>query len=260
MVSAGPAGRDATWGPAVEYRGHPDGATGRHSDTASQHPTRGADGTLAGRRARDRGGSGKTTDGGSSPVGGAANSRRDDARPGPLAGRLAAAFKIGTLSRCRERRNLWQDGPRRHAGGGRPHQRGRNQWPIELVIADLSPPDVGRRRISVEDKVDAHQGGFLSNVPGLHAGVDEHKVVNMIEGASPRSRYKRKPHLPAVRLRRRRRSRSRRTWSASWGSGGTSRTPTTRGGKRPATPTPSRSRRPAARSSRPRASRSERRT
>ena len=57
--------------------------------------------------------------------------------------------------------------------------------PIELVIADYeSKPDVGRRKaekLVVEDKVDAHQGGFLSNVCLACMPVfDEHKVVNMI--------------------------------------------------------------------------------
>jgi branched-chain amino acid transport system substrate-binding protein len=57
--------------------------------------------------------------------------------------------------------------------------------PIELVIADYeSKPDVGRRKaekLLVEDKVDAHQGGFLSNVCLACMPVfDEHKVVNMI--------------------------------------------------------------------------------
>ena len=39
---------------------------------------------------------------------------------------------------------------------------------IELVIADYeSKPDVGRRKaekLVVEDKIDAHAGGYLSNV------------------------------------------------------------------------------------------------
>lgn len=57
--------------------------------------------------------------------------------------------------------------------------------PIELVIADYeSKPDVGRRRaekLAVEDKVDAHQGGFLSNVCLACMPVwEEHKIVNMI--------------------------------------------------------------------------------
>src|SRR6202521_14214 len=45
---------------------------------------------------------------------------------------------------------------------------GINGRPIELVVADYeSQPDVGRRKaekLVVEDKIDAHQGGFLSNV------------------------------------------------------------------------------------------------
>src|SRR3990170_2301846 len=57
--------------------------------------------------------------------------------------------------------------------------------PIELVIADYeSKPDVGRRKaekLAVEDKVDAHQGGFLSNVCLACMPVfEEHKIVNMI--------------------------------------------------------------------------------
>ena len=62
---------------------------------------------------------------------------------------------------------------------------GINGRPIELVIADYeSKPDVGRRRaekLAVEDKVDAHQGGFLSNVCLACMPVwEEHKIVNMI--------------------------------------------------------------------------------
>src|SRR6058998_3099397 len=56
---------------------------------------------------------------------------------------------------------------------------------IELVIADYeSKPDVGRRKaekLVVEDKIDAHQGGFLSNVCLACMPVwEEHKIVNMI--------------------------------------------------------------------------------
>jgi branched-chain amino acid transport system substrate-binding protein len=56
---------------------------------------------------------------------------------------------------------------------------------IELVIADYeSKPDVGRRKaekLVVEDKVDAHEGGFLSNVCLACMPVwEEHKIVNMI--------------------------------------------------------------------------------
>jgi len=62
---------------------------------------------------------------------------------------------------------------------------GINGRPIELVVADYeSKPDVGRRKaekLLVEDKVDAHQGGFLSNVCLACMPVfEEHKVLNMI--------------------------------------------------------------------------------
>src|SRR6202795_2472970 len=62
---------------------------------------------------------------------------------------------------------------------------GINGRPIELIIADYeSKPDVGRRKaekLVVEDKIDAHQGGFLSNVCLACMPVwEEHKIVNMI--------------------------------------------------------------------------------
>jgi len=62
---------------------------------------------------------------------------------------------------------------------------GLNGRPIELIIADYeSKPDVGRRKaekLAVEDMVDAHQGGFLSNVCLACMPVfEEHKLVNMI--------------------------------------------------------------------------------
>src|SRR5213593_3957190 len=62
---------------------------------------------------------------------------------------------------------------------------GVNGRPIELIIADYeSKPDVGRRKaekLAVEDKIDAHEGGFLSNVCLACMPVwDEHKIVNMI--------------------------------------------------------------------------------
>jgi branched-chain amino acid transport system substrate-binding protein len=62
---------------------------------------------------------------------------------------------------------------------------GINGRPIELVIADYeSKPDVGRRKaekLVVEDKIDLHQGGFLSNVCIACMPVwEEHKVLNMI--------------------------------------------------------------------------------
>jgi branched-chain amino acid transport system substrate-binding protein len=62
---------------------------------------------------------------------------------------------------------------------------GINGRPVELVVADYeSKPDVGRRkaeRLVVEDQIDAHQGGFLSNVCLACMPVfEEHKIVNMI--------------------------------------------------------------------------------
>ena len=57
--------------------------------------------------------------------------------------------------------------------------------PIELIIADYeSKPDVGRRKaekLVVDDKIDAHAGGYLSNVCLACMPVyEEHKLVNMI--------------------------------------------------------------------------------
>jgi len=62
---------------------------------------------------------------------------------------------------------------------------GVNGRPIELLIGDYeSKPDVGRRkaeRFLVEDKIDAHVGGYLSNVClACMPLYEEHKVVNMI--------------------------------------------------------------------------------
>ncbi len=57
--------------------------------------------------------------------------------------------------------------------------------PVELIVADYeSKPDVGRRKaekLLVEDQIDAHQGGFLSNVClACMPLFEEHRVVNMI--------------------------------------------------------------------------------
>ncbi|MGH7278942.1 MAG: ABC transporter substrate-binding protein [Candidatus Rokuibacteriota bacterium] len=57
--------------------------------------------------------------------------------------------------------------------------------PVELIIEDTqSKPDTGRRKaekLALEDKVDIHQGGFLSNVCLACMPVwEEHKIVNMI--------------------------------------------------------------------------------
>jgi branched-chain amino acid transport system substrate-binding protein len=62
---------------------------------------------------------------------------------------------------------------------------GVNGRPIELLPADYeSKPDVGRRRaekLVLEDRIDAHAGGYLSNVCLACMPVyEEHKVVNMI--------------------------------------------------------------------------------
>jgi len=57
--------------------------------------------------------------------------------------------------------------------------------PVELIVADHeSKPDVGRRKaekLALEDKIDAHVGGYLSNVCLACMPVwEEHKIVNMI--------------------------------------------------------------------------------
>jgi branched-chain amino acid transport system substrate-binding protein len=62
---------------------------------------------------------------------------------------------------------------------------GINGRPVELVIADYeSKPDVGRRKaekLVVEDKIDLHEGGYLSNVCLACMPVfEEAKIVNMI--------------------------------------------------------------------------------
>jgi len=62
---------------------------------------------------------------------------------------------------------------------------GINGRPIELIVADYeSKPDVGRRKaekLAVEDQIDAHVGGVLSNVCLACMPVwEEYKVVNMI--------------------------------------------------------------------------------
>ena len=62
---------------------------------------------------------------------------------------------------------------------------GINGRPIELlVVDDESKPDVGRRKVEkliLEDKIDAHAGGYLSNICLACMPVyEEHKLVNMI--------------------------------------------------------------------------------
>src|SRR5438309_2714234 len=62
---------------------------------------------------------------------------------------------------------------------------GLNGRPVELLIGDYeSKPDVGRRRaekLVVDDKIDAHVGGYLSNVCLACMPVyEDNKVVNMV--------------------------------------------------------------------------------
>src|ERR1700686_4571505 len=62
---------------------------------------------------------------------------------------------------------------------------GINGRPVELIVADYeSKPDVGRRKaekMAVEDNVDAHDGGVLSNVCLACMPVwEEYKIVNMV--------------------------------------------------------------------------------
>jgi len=62
---------------------------------------------------------------------------------------------------------------------------GINGRPVELVTADdESKPDVGRRKVEkmlVDDKIDAHVGGFLSNICLACMPVwEEREIVNMI--------------------------------------------------------------------------------
>src|SRR5213080_5005576 len=62
---------------------------------------------------------------------------------------------------------------------------GLNGRPVELLIGDYeSKPDVGRRRaekLVIEDKIDAHVGGYLSNVCLACMPVyEEHRLVNMV--------------------------------------------------------------------------------
>ena len=81
--------------------------------------------------------------------------------------------------------------------------------PIELLVADYeSKPDVGRRKaekLVIEDKIDAHAGGYLSNVCLACMPVyEEHKLVNMITVCldTTITQSQVQPlHLPALRLR-----------------------------------------------------------
>ena len=62
---------------------------------------------------------------------------------------------------------------------------GINGRPVELIVADYeSKPDVGRRKaekLVSEDKIDVHEGGYLSNVCLACMPVwEEYQIVNMI--------------------------------------------------------------------------------
>jgi branched-chain amino acid transport system substrate-binding protein len=62
---------------------------------------------------------------------------------------------------------------------------GLNGRPVELLVADYeSKPDVGRRKaekLVVDDKIDFHVGGYLSNVCLACMPVyEEHRIVNMV--------------------------------------------------------------------------------
>ena len=88
---------------------------------------------------------------------------------------------------------------------------GINGRPIELLVADYeSKPDVGRRKaekLVIEDKIDAHAGGYLSNVCLACMPVyEEHKLVNMITvclDTTITHQQVQPLHLPALRLRAR---------------------------------------------------------
>jgi len=90
----------------------------------------------------------------------------------PLSGAAAAGGKTALVG-------VQMAVDRINSGGGV------NGRPIELIIADdESKPDVGRRKTSKlvdEDQIDAHVGGFLSNICLACMPVfEENKVVNMI--------------------------------------------------------------------------------
>ena len=141
---------------------------------------------------------------------------------------------------------------------------GINGRPVEIVVADdKSKPDVGRRKTEKmleEDKIDAHVGGFLSNICLACMPVfEEQKVLNMISvcldttlTTTKCNRYSFRAHdyAPSQAV-------AFAPYSSTrWARSGTSSTPTIPGASRPATPTLRRSRRPAARWSAPPAFRS----
>ena len=93
----------------------------------------------------------------------------------------------------------------------------------------------------VEDKIDAHVGGFLSNICLACMPVfEEHKIVNMISVCLDTTLTTTSATATASgrsTMRRRRRWRSRLILSTIWASGGTSPSPTIPGASRRATPT-----------------------
>ena len=107
---------------------------------------------------------------------------------------------------------------------------GINGRPVELIVADdESKPDVGRRKVEkllVEDEVDVHVGGFLSNICLACMPVfEEAKVVNMIsvclDTTLTTTKCNRYSFRPFTTTRRRRRWRSRLS-SSRWARSGTS--------------------------------------
>jgi len=132
---------------------------------------------------------------------------------------------------------------------------GINGRPVELIVADYeSKPDVGRRKaekLAVEDMVDAHVGGVLSNVCLACMPVwEEQKIVNMVgvcldttmtTTKCSRYTFRSFDYAPAQAVA------FARTWSANWARSGTSPTRIMPGGSRRAMPMPSRSRKLAAR-------------
>ena len=90
----------------------------------------------------------------------------------PLSGAAAAAGKTALVGTQMAVDRINQSG-------------GINGRPVELIIADYeSKPDVGRRKaekLVVEDEIDVHEGGLLSNVCLACMPVwEEYQIVNMI--------------------------------------------------------------------------------
>ena len=119
---------------------------------------------------------------------------------------------------------------------------GINGRPVELIVADdESKPDVGRRKaekLVVEDKIDVHVGGFLSNVCLACMPVWEESQDRQHDQRVPRHHahhHQVQPlQLPRpTTTRRRRRSPSRPISSTRWARSGTSPMPTIPGASRP---------------------------